>query len=132
MLLVAWPAFAVGGFSPSLFEFKTVIKDDGKDEAGGWQEVSTKLRFVDTRYLVARMWTCSVKVGVPLRTSAKGQISPGDAAIVTAEIATDASADVMHRKEEWLTGEFCIEFREEMKKLFFKRYSNLGAKVNAP
>ncbi|MEZ4295592.1 MAG: hypothetical protein R3B70_11500 [Polyangiaceae bacterium] len=36
----------VGGYSASLFKFKTTVPDDGKDAAGGAQQASATLKFV--------------------------------------------------------------------------------------
>jgi hypothetical protein len=38
ILLVARPALAVGGFSPSMFKFVPIVQDERQDEAAGWQE----------------------------------------------------------------------------------------------
>lgn len=132
VLLVAAPAWAIGRFSPSLFEFVTTTKDDGKDEAGGWQEASAQLKLVDTRPVISRMWTCRIRVGMPLRTAAMGRISPTSAAEMAADLATEASSGVMHRRPDWMTAEFCKAFKDEMNDLFLDRYDRLGARVNFP
>jgi hypothetical protein len=69
---------------------------------------------------------------MPLRTAAMGRISPASAAEMAAELATEASSEVMHRRPDWMTAEFCEAFKNEMNDLFFSRYTNLGARVNFP
>lgn len=131
-LLVAMPVLAIGRFSSSIFKFVTTVKDDGKGEAGGWQQASAALNFVDTRFLASRAWSCRMTVGMPLRTLALGQISPESAAEMSADIATAASGDVMHRRPEWLTAEFCQALKDEMLSLFAEHHPYLGARVNLP
>jgi len=131
-LLVAMPALAIGRFSPSVFKFVTTVPDDGKEDSTGWQQASAELNFVDTRSVIPRAWSCRVRIGMPLRTSALGRISPESAAEMSANIATDASGNVMHRRPEWLTAEFCSAFKDEMLSLFAGRHPRLGARVNSP
>lgn len=129
-LLMAMPALAIGRFSPSVFKFSTIVKDDGEPDSTGWQEASAELNFVDTRPFFPRAWSCRVKIGMPLRTSALGPISPESAAEMSADVATDASQNVMYRRPEWLTAEFCSAFKDEMLSLFVGRHPRLGARVN--
>jgi hypothetical protein len=130
LLLAAMPAAAVGGFSPSLFRFRVTVKDDGKKDSGGWQEATTELSFVDARLLLPKAWSCRVTVGMPLRAAAYGRLSADVAADVSASVATEASHDVIHRRPEWLTAEFCVEFFSEMRSLFKNNYLGLGVRVN--
>jgi len=132
ILLVATPVLAIGGFSPSLFRFVPGVRDDGQDPAAGWQVASAQLRFVDTRPVIPRIWPCHVTVGMPLRAEVLGRISSESAAVMTADIATTASARVMHRRPAWLTGEYCIAFAAEMNRLFFNNHRELGARVTSP
>jgi len=67
---------------------------------------------------------------MPLRAEVLGRISPDHAAELTAEVATKASTQVMHRQTEWLTADFCRAFREEMLLLFREDHKLLGARVN--
>ncbi len=121
-------AVGLGGFSPSLFQFVTIIPDKG-GEAGGWQESFAVLKFFDGRQDPVRKWTCSVRVGMPLRTRLLGSVSPTQAAIWTAEVATDASSVVMHRQPSWLTAEYCLAFHAEMRLRFDDYYKGLGARI---
>lgn len=130
LLLAARPAEAIGSFSPSLFRFRIIVKDDGKAEPGGWQEASTELNFVDGRLVLPKAWSCRLNVGMPLRAAAYGRISPDFAAETAASVATQASQVVMHRRPEWLTAAFCIEFITEMNDLFVKNYPDLGARAS--
>jgi hypothetical protein len=132
VLLLATPALAIGGFSPSLFKFAPGVRDDGQDLAAGWQVANAELRFVDTRPVIPRIWSCHVTVGMPLRTAVLGRISPEAAAEMTADIATAASTRVMRSRQEWLSAEFCKAFKNEMNLLFFENHRGLGAKVTSP
>lgn len=131
-LLVAGPTLAIGRFSPSVFKFATIVKDDGQADPAGWQEASAELKFVDTRSGIPRAWSCPMRVGMPLRTGGLGRISPESAAEMSANIATDASGTVMHSREAWLAAEFCVAFKEEMYRLFRRDHPLLGARVNSP
>ena len=132
VLLASSPAEAVGAFSPSVFPFTIKVQDDGTGAAGGWQEASALLKFVDTRPLPPRLWSCRITVGMPLRAATHGRISPAFAAGTAASVATEASTKVMHRQPEWMTAEFCVAFVAEMNSLFLKDHRSLGARVNGP
>jgi hypothetical protein len=117
-------------FSPSVFAFKVDVADDGTGEAGGWQKASATLKFFDWRKVLPNFWTCSVTVGVPLRTKERGKLAAGDAASITANIATQASRKVMHTKDEWPVAEqYCGKFRDEMLAIFRQKYTWIGARV---
>ncbi len=131
-LCAAAPALAAGGFSPAAFKFVPIVQDDREDEGAGWQVAVAQLKFVDTRHFIPRIWSCQMTVGMPLRSTALGRISPELAAEVTASIATEASTKVMHLKETWLTAEFCVGFTAEMNQLFLKKHPKLGARVTSP
>lgn len=121
-----------GAFSPSLFRFVTTVPDDKKDEAGGYQKASARLRFVDSRnLLLPQEWWCQVDVGMPLRTEHAGRISPEYAAQITADVATEATPRVMQRQSQWMPVAFCIQFGVEMRKLFGEHYSTVGATAKA-
>lgn len=115
----------VGGFNPSEFPFVTVVKDDGKDAAGGWQQARAKLNFWAI-HLPPRRLQCTITVGVPIRAEFMGRISPQHAAEMSAEVATRSMAFV-----DWDLPQvtFCQKFAEGMRGLFSFRYPKLGAKV---
>jgi hypothetical protein len=122
---------SVAGFSASLFKFAVINKDDGTDAAGGWQEADATIRFTDWRHLFPQIWTCTVRIQVPLRTEKLGEISPSWAARTSADIATQASTTVMHQQSQWVPAAFCNAWRDEMLRLFHLTYKTLGAKVSA-
>lgn len=117
----------MGGFSTSLFKFKKTQEDDGV--GFGWQEAQPTLKFVDGRQDPIQTWSCTINVGMPLRTVKLGQISAEWAAEASANIATDASSTVMHSKDSWTPGAFCKAFKDEMNKLFGSKHEGLGARV---
>jgi hypothetical protein len=65
---------------------------------------------------------------MPIRCELEGRISPSRAALMSAEIATDAAKDV---SEDWEGPEalFCLQFRETMQLMFGARYHGVGARV---
>jgi len=121
-----------GGFSAAYFSFVTIVQDDGTDIAGGWQAATATLNFVDVRNLLSpNAWSCQVVVGMPLRHSTHGVITPQKAALVTAAVATDVSRAVLHRRTQWLRALFCPVFATELEAQLNMWMTGLGAKVRA-
>jgi hypothetical protein len=140
-VLFTAPAFATivaDGFialvHPSVFKFLVEVPDDGTDSAGGWQVAKAVVPIHDTRKMDPMgMWSCNVKVGMPLRTTKDGQISAKKAANLSVEVAELAWANVMPRRPpgEWTSGTFCALYWPEMHELFKKgKYKTLGATVS--
>lgn len=128
-----WPAleaWAIGGFSPTLFHFVSTRADDGTDQGGGWQQAAASLNFVDGRHVIPQSWSCQLVVGMPLRTARDGRIAPERAAVVSAEVATIASSAVMRRQPEWIPSAFCVRFCEQMRLFFKDDHPTLGARVS--
>lgn len=124
------PPVAAGSFSASLFKFTVDRPDDGKDEGGGWQKATADLRFVDDRSLFSTdVWTCSVTIGMAIRSQKDGVIPPDKAARTSAKVATDASSNVMPTQEKWLPTYFCRKFSDEMGNIFRHEYGSFGAMV---
>lgn len=124
---------AVAGFSASLFNFKTTLEDDGKDEGGGEQEASAKLKFIDSRPFIPEIWTCDVTIKMPLRTAKRGTVSAKEAAKIAAKITTRASTTVMHSQSSWQPTLFCSKFGNEMQNLFNHdpEFKGLGGRASA-
>jgi len=103
----------LGGFSPSLFVFRTVIPNPTPGTPGGWQETGVvPLKFVDGR--TSNSWTCTVKVGVPIENF-RGSVDPTLAASSAAAAATSSSSLVMHSRPAWLgSADYCPPFRAAM------------------
>lgn len=118
-----------GGFSPSLFNFLTTIPYDGS-VAGGWQEATATLKFVDARQLLPETWTCTIKVGMPIRPEKYGVLSAAVAASMSAAAATTASTAVMHRKPKWIAVAYCSEFATAVRVTLNATWPNLGARVS--
>jgi hypothetical protein len=117
----------IGSFSASLFKFKKTQEDDGV--GFGWQETQPSLKFADSRQSSIEMWSCTINIGMPLRTVKMGKIAADWAATATAEIATTASSAVMHSKSSWVPAAFCKAFKDQMNAIFGKTFPNLGARV---
>ncbi len=123
------PTGGVSGFSPSVFKFATTIPDDGKDAGGGYQVASATLSFFRWTSWIPENWTCSLTVGMPIRTKEYGTFSPTMAASITAGIASDASFSLMKITPELPPGIFCSKLVYTMRDLFKAKYPNLGASV---
>ncbi|MBK9260184.1 MAG: hypothetical protein IPM54_10150 [Polyangiaceae bacterium] len=118
-----------GGFSPSLFIFVTIVPYDGQGP-GGWQEAVATLKFIDMRHLLPETWTCTIKVGMPIRPRKYGVISPAVAASMSAAAATTASKAVMMRQPKWMAAAYCIQFATEVRVTLNTTWVDLGARVN--
>lgn len=119
-----------GGFSPTVFKFVTIVPDDGQGKAGGWQEAIVTLKFSDGRQLPADRWTCTIRVGMPIRPEKYGVIAPAVAASMSAAASTTASVSVMHQRPLWIPAVYCIQFAKEVELNLNTTWSKLGAKVN--
>lgn len=119
----------IGGFSAALFPFHTTVENDGTDVGGGYQVAETTLSFKDTRQSPTMSWTCSFKVGMPLRTAKYGKVDAIHAAIFAAEVATLSAGPVMHSRDVWLPALFCSKFKEKMFETFKEDYAGLGAGI---
>jgi hypothetical protein len=118
---------AIGAFSASMFKFKKTQEDDGVGY--GWQVAQPTLKFADGRQEPVQAWTCTLNIGMPLRTTTLGKITPEWAAEVSALVATAASGVVMHSQSSWTPAAFCKAFKDGMMKMFKKSYEGLGARV---
>lgn len=113
-------------FKPSIFNFVTIVADDGKDVGGGWQEAKAALTFAHNLF---EMTTCQVRVGMPLRTKLLGKIAESAAASYSASAANTAAGKVW--PTELPPGIFCSTFKEEMKKQL-ESVTGLGATLLSP
>lgn len=119
----------IGGFSAMSFPFKTTVEDDGTDVGGGYQVAQANLNFADGRQSPSMKWTCTFKVGMPLRTARFGRIDAIHAAVITAEVASLSAGAVMHSRDVWLPVLFCSKFKEKMFETFLSRYNGLGGGI---
>ena len=119
----------IGSISASLFTFGKTQEDDPSQEAGGWQEANAVLKFADGRQEPVQAWSCTINVGMPLRTVKRGTINAEWAAKASASVATEASSTTMHSKSQWTPASFCKAFKDEMNKVFADSYKGLGARV---
>lgn len=122
-------AGGVNGFSPTLFKFATTVPDDGTGEAGGWQVASASLKFVRWTSVLPEPWACPVTIGMPLRTSVNGTVSPGYAATIAAGVATQASSSLMKISPDLPSGVFCSKLKPAMQSLLNVQYPTIGAKM---
>jgi hypothetical protein len=121
----------IGSYSPSLFKFKTILPDDGTDKGGGYQEATAGVKFVDGRQHPAASWTCSVTVGMPLRTAKHGTLSASRAAEIAADVLTSAASPTMHSRTSWVPALFCRKLEDTMVGIFKTQYDGLGARAKA-
>jgi len=134
-LMTAVPAAGqVAGppYPDSTFKFATTVKDDKKDEGGGWQEARAKLLFTRSGEACTPTFTCNVTVGMPLRTRSRGTIAPDWAAKVTALATTLAVSKVGTPGPTTQQAVYCREVKDEMDKLFKNEENrDLGVVINA-
>src|SRR5262245_16103605 len=104
----------VGRFSASLFRFTVLVPDDGHDPGGGWQTAFAVLKFP----AIKPGLQCPVRIGMPIRSQARGVISPALAAEITAEVATDAAKILSALHKDWVSSDFCYALRESMYTLY--------------
>lgn len=121
----------ITGFSTSLFKFVTTVADDGEGKAGGYQEASTTLAFIDGRQDPTETWTCNVWIKMPLRTEKLGTISAAKAAEIASDVTTFSSSAVMHSRPSWQPTLFCAKFQDTMNEVFKSSYAGLGAQATA-
>lgn len=122
------PCAGVNGYSPSLFNFVTIIPDDGIGEAGGWQTASLVFKVKRWTNLLPEAWECpQMTFGAPLRNKAQGKISSEFAASVAAGLATQVSHTLKDVEEH---GIYCVQLKESLKTSFPKLI--VGAKVTQP
>ena len=118
-----------GSFSSAAFTFVVIIPDDGKDDAGGWQEASSDLKFVRWTSVVPEYWKCHVTVGMAIRSKVDGVIAPSYAAAISAAVATQVSANIKASNPDIPSGIFCSKLVPGMDTMIKKLYSTLGPTV---
>lgn len=123
------PCELIGSYDASLFKFAVVIADDGTGAAGGWQAATAKASFVDGRQDPPMGWSCNITVGMAIRSSTMGKISPEKAASLSADVLTAMASYTMHSREQWIASSFCNQLATNMEKYFAKFYTGAGAKV---
>jgi hypothetical protein len=114
-------------FKSSNFSFVTTVADDGEGVAGGYQESTAVLPFVDGD---STFYICKVRVGMPLRTQFMGKNSASAAATYSANVANLAANDLWPTADPQVT--FCANFKNQMTYYFGKNYPLLGAGMMAP
>ena len=99
----------------SHFPFVTTVKDDGKDSSGGWQEAKASLPFGKAYPYGVKMWYCPITIGMPIRHSVKGYISPATAATESARVTNSVARNMDFDLPQ---GIFCRKFVTEVKAAF--------------
>jgi hypothetical protein len=121
------PIFFIPIHKPSHFSFSTTLKDDGQGKGGGWQEAKANLPFAQTTFPIGvRTWYCDITIGMPIRNSQMGYISPTTAATMSAAVTNKAASNTDFNLPQ---GVFCIKFRKEVEVTFPAMYPDLGARV---
>jgi hypothetical protein len=121
----AGPIFFIPIHKPSDFPFVTTVKDDGKDDAAGWQEAKASLPFGKILPYGVKMWYCTISIGMPIRHSVQGYISPATAATKSAAVTNSAASQTDFDLPQ---GVFCVKFRKNVETAFPAMYP-VGAKV---
>ncbi|WP_242515915.1 hypothetical protein [Sorangium cellulosum] len=122
-------SFTYADFDPSDFPFVTIVKDDGTDKGGGWQQAKANLKFTHKFPGGTTEWHCAITIKMPLRTEKMGQIDPLRAAKLSEEI-TEEVANVMNYNLP--PGIFCKRFADAVDVAFKTKYEGLGARVTNP
>jgi hypothetical protein len=114
-------------FIPSNFPFVITVADDGTDVAGGYQEATAGMVFINNLQGVA---ACVARIQMPLRTYAWGRVPPNIAAIYTAKVANAAAREAEGKGYYDLpSGVFCIKFSGLFQTQFDDLYKGMGASV---
>jgi hypothetical protein len=119
-------------FGSKDFPFFTQIKDDGKDLGGGWQITHFAVHCVAGEGLLpSDEWDCPIEVGMPIRSSQIGRITPSYAALMTAEIVNAALPEQRASRADWtgLGAVFCRQLERRMEAMFKGQYPGCGAKM---
>ncbi len=123
----AQEALPIVSYNAADFPFVTVVEDNGRGKAGGWQAASASLDFKEwVLPYPPRTWTCSLTIGMPLRAEYMGRITPVHAAAMSVEIATEVARGMDFKLPP---GIFCEYFVNEMGVAFRARYPLLGSRV---
>src|SRR5277367_6142816 len=113
-------------------EMRTEIKDDGKGTGGGWQITHFAVHCMAGQGLEpGDEWDCPIEVGMPIRSSQIGRISPSRAALWTAEIVNAALPEQRASRDDWrgLGPVFCKELNVRMTMMFQAAHPGCGAKA---
>jgi hypothetical protein len=115
-------------YSPEDFPFVTIVKDDGKGKAGGWQQAKAKLDFAQGNSIEHREWQCTLTIGMPLRTAVAGPIPPKHASELSARLAAEAARGI-EPAWELPPSFFCRDFVKAVERQFKSKHPLLGATV---
>jgi hypothetical protein len=76
-------------------------------------------------------WDCPLEVGMPVRSSQVGTISPRHAAVITAEVLNVALPEQSASRDDWrgLSGLFCDQLKDRMETMFHAAYRGYGVRV---
>jgi hypothetical protein len=132
-LSVAEPIGEATEASSSAYTFHETLPDDGTGDGGGWQEGTATLEFTEhTGLFSSYSYSCTMRVGMPLRAKLPGRISARFAQQIATEITLDAAANVKDTRSTWVgQGEaFCVQLHDEMLRLFSSSFRNYGVRVN--
>ncbi len=113
------------------FYFVTVVKDDGQGPAGGWQAAKANLPFRKFSFPTMITWYCTLTIGMPIRHSVRGYISPATAASMSAAVTNSVAGAMASGTDFDLPqGIFCGKFRKGVEAAFPAMYPNLPTTVN--
>jgi hypothetical protein len=101
---------------PSHFPFVIIVADDGTDKAGGWQAAKANLPFQKFDAPITLItWYCPITIGMPIRHSARGYISPATAATMSANVTNSVTSRMDFDLPQ---GIFCDRFRAGVRAAF--------------
>jgi hypothetical protein len=126
--MVSW----LSGYHAKDFTFVVVREWDGEDGGGGVQRAFTELPFDIYKWLRLKdHFDCRLDISMAVQSRVDGHIGTHRAALVTAEIATEAVSAQAASRDDWdkLGVVFCDELQKRMEKMFGKKYPGYGARV---
>jgi hypothetical protein len=119
--------FKIPIFNPTDFPFVIINPDDGRDKGAGWREAKANLPFY--KIVIPESvtsWKCRITIGMPIRSSTRGNIS----AIMAATMSSVVTNRVMLGMDFKLPqGIFCFKFRAGVEAAFPIVYPDLGERV---
>ncbi len=115
------------GFTAKDFPFVTTVPDDGEGKGGGWQVAKVNLEFVRVTIPTdVKVWHCSFKIQMPLRTEFMGKVDAARAAKFSVVVTNEVGPTMDFKLPQ---GIFCDKFREGVTALFPVRYPKLGERI---
>jgi hypothetical protein len=126
------PQESGSGYQSKDFPFVVVVKDDGKDDGGGWQAADKTFHFVERDWFFpVYFWRCRIRIGMPLRCQAWRTVTPSRAALYSARVANAVVDPLLDSRSAWRNqgDDFCRELKDRLQATFDEDYPKLGVTI---